>query len=227
MKTLFVEARDKTDYAFIVKKHLNKIKEKKLGLVCTVQHLTEVGKVKKILENAGKKVSTAKGKKTVYECQVLGCDVIAGEKTKRSVSAFVYLGGGEFHPLMLAEKTGRKVYCLRPSGRLDVICQEKVRVWVKKKMLVAAKASKEHVFGVLVSTKKGQQAMRKAESIVKKLRSTGRQAFVFVGDELSPRFLNDFSGVGAWINTACPRIVEDFASYDQPITNWEYFKKFL
>lgn len=224
MKYLFVEARSDADFEPIIRKHLNKIKEKKLGLVSTVQHAGEIEKVKKILEGAGKKVFTTTGERTVHDAQVLGCDVSAAQKISGKVGAFVYLGGGDFHPLRVGERTGKKVYCLHPSSGLDVLRQEKIKEEVRKKRLKAAKASKQATFGVLVSTKPGQEAMRGARDVVKTLRKKGRTALIFVGDDLSPSFLNDFSEVGAWVNTACPRISDDY-DYNKPVVNWEDLKE--
>ncbi|MBS3050680.1 MAG: diphthamide synthesis protein, partial [Candidatus Aenigmarchaeota archaeon] len=80
-------------------------------------------------------------------------------------------------------------------------------------------------FAVLVTTKKGQnQLLGKAEEIKSMIKERGRDAFILVMNEI-----NDTTLLGvkadAFVNTACPRIVED--SFSKPIVNAEDVEKVL
>jgi diphthamide biosynthesis enzyme Dph1/Dph2-like protein len=55
-------------------------------------------------------------------------------------------------------------------------------------------------------------------SDLKKLESKGKKALIFSGEELSPNNLLPFN-VDCWINTACPRLVDD--KFEKSVINAE------
>ena len=78
-------------------------------------------------------------------------------------------------------------------------------------------------FAILVTTKKGQNnLLGKAETIKEMLGQAGKSAFVVVMDEINDAALTGIKA-DAFINTACPRIVED--SFSRPIINVEDVEK--
>jgi 2-(3-amino-3-carboxypropyl)histidine synthase len=80
------------------------------------------------------------------------------------------------------------------------------------------KAIEAETFGVLVSVKAGQYDLEKALQACKKIKSKGKKAFLFSGEELSPNNLLPFK-VDCWVNTACPRLADD--KFEKTVINAE------
>ena len=202
MKTLYIEARSKKQ---IPLNNLGRIKEKKIGLISTIQHLSQLPRVKAELENQGKKVFLAKGILTKYKGQILGCDVSAGLKIADKVQAFLYLGTGEFHPLALALKikTEKPIYLLSPNGELELFPQKKVEKFFKQKKAAYLHFLHENRIGIIVSIKPGQENLKTALFVKEKLQRKGKKAFIFLCDAIPFDELENFK-CNVWINTACP-----------------------
>ena len=68
--------------------------------------------------------------------------------------------------------------------------------------------------------KPGQNEMQGGvEKIKEKLEKAGKEVFVFIGDTLNPAELENFPQIDAWVNTACPRMVDDQELYKKPVVN--------
>jgi len=200
MKTLFIPA--KSD----VKIPLNKIDLKALpneiALATTVQHLHKLDEVKKYLEK--------NGIKTKLIGQVLGCTKL---KCKTDI---LFIGSGRFHAINLA-KYGN-VFVLDPfTGKFSQIEQEEIDMVAKRKKGALIKFYSSQKIGVLVSIKKGQNKMKEAYALEKKYPK--KEFFVFVFDTLDFNELENFPFVECWVNTACPRISEDYERIPKPIVN--------
>jgi len=194
----------------VVKKSLRLLREyKSVGLLTTAQHLNQMDDVKKILEKAGLRV--------VDGGQILGCDIKAAKKSIDEVDVYLYVGSGRFHPLSVAYITRKPVVVANPlSDFADTINQEEIDGLKNARKARIMLAYEANVFGVLVSTKEGQFSPQEAFKVKKRLENAGRRAFIFTGSEITPDNVLPFK-VDAWVNTACPRIVEDF--FDKPVLN--------
>lgn len=207
MKTLFIESK------FKGKINLNKIKidklPKKIGLITSVQFTDYIKKIKNFLEQNNKKIFVAKGNQK-HPAQILGCDLSAGEKINSKVDAFLYIGDGRFHPLGLAMKTSKDVFSFNPLNnhfskiKKDEINNHKKTLRIKKIRFISA----ENI-GILVSTKPGQNKLKKALQIKNKLEKKDKKCYIFCFDNLDINELENFPFIEFWLNTACPRIEED------------------
>ena len=205
MKILFLEAK------YTGKINLNKIKADKLperiGLVTTVQFVDYLDYTKSSLKD--KKVFIGEGKQK-YKGQVLGCDVSSAESIKTKVNAFLYIGTGRFHPLIVAVKTGKDVFCFNPvSSLFSKLKKEDIEKYNKRKKARYVKFLHSDNIGILVSTKPGQNSYKKAVDIKKKLENEGKKCFIFVFDTLDASEMENFPFIDCWVNTACPRIADD------------------
>jgi diphthamide biosynthesis enzyme Dph1/Dph2-like protein len=63
--------------------------------------------------------------------------------------------------------------------------------------------------GILISTKPGQQRLKKALELKKKLKD--KKSYLFMANNLDTNEFENF-GLKSWINTACPRIDLDNTS---------------
>ncbi len=72
--------------------------------------------------------------------------------------------------------------------------------------------------GILVSIKPGQENLKQAIELKKKIEKSGKsdkKAFIFIADIISIEELENFT-CKAWINTACPNIIFDSTKIINP-----------
>jgi 2-(3-amino-3-carboxypropyl)histidine synthase len=213
----YVEIRDKYDPRKVLKKDVGKIKEKRIGLVSTLQFLDALDMAKKFLEEIGKSVKIGKGKH--YPGQVLGCDISSAKAVEKDVDAFLYIGSGRFHPLGISLHTEKPVYVLDVEKN-EIVDIEKIREkFVKQKYATIALAKDAKKFGILVSVKPGQMNLELAKQIKKRIEGRGKKAYILIFNEIKPEKLEGLD-LDAYVNTACPRItIEDRTSFKKPILN--------
>jgi len=168
------------------------IREKRIGLLTTTQHLDSLDSVASRLEEIGKK--------PVIGGKILGCFAGNAEKIRDEVDCFLFIGSGMFHPLGIK---GKKTYVLDlEKQELHVLDFNKLE---KRKYANIFKARDADSFGILVSSKKGQFNLAEAMKIKKYLENKDKKAFILIMDEISNEKLEGLK-MDAFINTACPRI---------------------
>jgi len=202
MKILFLEAK------YSGKIDLSKLKAdkmpSKIGLISTVQFVDYLDSIKEKLKS--KKVIVGKGKQK-HKGQILGCDATAATNVK--VDAFLYVGTGKFHPLIVGVRTGKEVFTLNPiSGEFKKLSEKEIENYKKRKKGALLKFMVSKEVGILVSTKKGQyHDIKELEFLEKKY--PDKNFYTFVSETIDYNQLENFNFIEAWINTACPRIEED------------------
>lgn len=207
MKTIFIECRWKGKINF---KSADKL-PKRTGLITTVQFAGQIEIIKKEIEKTGRKCFLSKGIQC-HEGQVLGCESSAAESIKDKVDAFLYIGTGEFHPINVFLKTGKPVMIFNPiSGKIEDIKRDEIEKIEKRKNAAYAKFLNAERIGILVTTKPGQQKLKEATALKKKIEKQGKKAYIFVDNTFNVDSLENFPFIQAWVNTACPRIIEDFS----------------
>src|SRR3989338_6764428 len=143
---------------------------KTIGLATTVQFLDFVDEIRQYLESKGKVVFSDKIRQK-YDTQLLGCDTGAAEKVKGNVDAFLYIGTGIFHPLGIALKIDKEVFCYDPiNAVLSKIDRSEVERYNKKRKAAYIKFLQSTEIGILVSLKPGQNNFRKAIELKKQLK---------------------------------------------------------
>ena len=191
VKTVFVPVKAK-DVDLKVLEKFN-IKEKKIGLISAIQYVDYLEEAKEILEKKGYKISIAG--------QMVGCNVSSALKLK--VDAFVFIGSGEFHPLELAKVT-KEIYFANPvSGKVSKFSKEELKRLEKKEEGKIKRYLMADKIGVLVSTKPGQEHLKNALYFAE---NCGKEAYVFMADEIDVNRLEDFNDIKAWVNSSCPRL---------------------
>lgn len=193
MKVLNLHAKALVD----IKLPEDKIKDlpEKIGLVTTIQHLDKLNSVKSQLKNA------------VKGGQVLGCNTSSAEKINDKVEAFLFIGSGQFHPIAIALKTKKPVFCLNPfTKELKQIDKDEIEKYQKKQKASLTKFLSSNRIGILVSTKPGQYNMKKALELKNK---ADKDYYIFQFDTLNPLELENFNFIECWVNTACPRIADE------------------
>jgi 2-(3-amino-3-carboxypropyl)histidine synthase len=206
MKRLFIETKYQGDIEIPVEV-LEKL-PKNLALAMPVQFLDFQDRIKTQLEQAGKTVILYKSQHGKHSGQILGCDVF---KFQEEFGAFFYIGDGKFHPTALLYENEKEVYCYNPFNEaLEILTPKDIEFVHKRKMGQLSKFLTSKVIGILVTSKSGQNKTNQAEELRSKLESKGKKVFVFLADEINFSQLENFNFIESWINTACPRIVQDF-----------------
>jgi len=202
MKTLFLEA--KWDGKVKLDEKIIKKLPKKVCLIASVQFVDYLEKIKKYLIKKNKEITIKKGKQK-YRGQVLGCDFSSADI---NVGALLYIGDGSFHPLGAALKTGKDVYCFNPiTGKFSKIDKKDIEKYNKKKKAAYMKFLSSDRIGVFVSSKHGQNNLKKALNLKKRFKD--KEFYYFVFDTLDFKQIENFPFIQAWVNTACPRIFDD------------------
>ncbi len=205
MKVMFAESRYKGK---ILLKGINKLPNK-IGLVTTIQFIDFVESMKKEIEKTGKEVLVSKGKQK-YKGQVLGCESSAA--LTLDVDAYFYVGTGKFHPINIAMQTQKEVFTFNPLSRqFGKVDKKEITKIQNRKNGAMMKFLTSDSIGILVTTKPGQCDFEGAMKLKKQLEKKEKKVYVFIDNTIDFNSLENFPFIQAWVNTACPRIVEDIS----------------
>ncbi|MFB6204541.1 MAG: diphthamide biosynthesis enzyme Dph2 [Candidatus Nanohaloarchaea archaeon] len=206
----YLPYREDRDLMGVLEEEYEKIEEETVGLVGVTQYMDRADQVREFLEDKGFEVVDGKtGLRTTEPGQVLGCDAGAAHNIAHKVDAFVFLGSGEFHPSQVSE-TGKKVYVVDPYER---------HIWIEEPDSLEDELQAEYArvinhkddkkWGIITSSKKGQNYQRAVEIAKEKLEKHGKDVYVFVEDRI---FESDYKGYGIdiYVNCACPRMTKDW-----------------
>jgi len=225
----FVEYRTPVKFKRVIKKALKELRGfKKIGLVTTVQHIGQLGEIKGFLERNGKKVFVGRhGKRAKYNGQILGCDVGSVRSIEKKVDCFLFFGGGLFHAVGGAVATEKPFLAVDPFMRNLKWMEEERRKEMgrRKGALLAALTAKN--FGIICSTKPGQFNLKTARKLKGMLKRNGRNAEILICNEVNYESLNNFLEIDCFVNTACPRIAEDYERVRKPILGVEEVEKII
>ncbi|MCS7134743.1 MAG: 2-(3-amino-3-carboxypropyl)histidine synthase subunit [Candidatus Pacearchaeota archaeon] len=137
---------------------------------------------------------------------VLGCDLRAAKKFEKKASSFLYIGSGNFHPLVLALEINKPVFVFNPNTLQFFRLQEKeIKKFEARKRAAYSKVVASEKIGILVSIKKGQLRLKEALKLKRELEKKGKKVYIFLFDTFFPEQLENWKEI-AWINTACPGI---------------------
>jgi len=216
---IYFEARVKIPVKRVIEEAAKLLKSwKRIGLATTVQHLDSLEEAKKILSSTGKEVHLGESCDTLYPGQVLGCNYLNAKSIAQYVEAFLFIGGGRFHPLGLALATMKPVIAADPFEGRAYSLEADVRRVLRKRWAEIEEAKKAEVYGVIMGLKPGQRKLETAFEIRDALRRKGKKAYLLAIREITATSLGHFPTFEAYINTACPRISLDEPSiFQRPV----------
>ncbi len=181
-----------------------------IGIVTTIQHVHQLDDIREFYNRHGKQVIIGKpygfAKKPG---QILGCDIGSAATIDKRVDAFVYFGGGMFHPLGALLSTTKPFLLIEPfENKIEFI--ESMRDHYNKRSKGKVLASLDaKSFGIMVSTKNGQHNMSLGRLLKKRLESSGLDAQILIANTFDFDSLANMLEFDAFVNTACPRIAID------------------
>ncbi len=207
-KVYFIEARSDVDVTAVAKKALQSLRGQVIGLITTVQHVHKLGEVREILEQNGQTCVIGEGdSKIAYPGQVLGCNFSAARvEGIEKCDEYLYIGSGDFHPLGVTLATKKRVVIADPL--MNEVREPDQTLIMRQRSAVIGKSYDANVFGIIVSTKNGQNRMELANELKELAKKHEKDAYIFSMDLITPDQLLQFK-VDAFVNTACPRLAVD------------------
>jgi len=194
MKTLFIPAKINSE---VNERKIQSLKlPENIAIAYSIQYKDIAFKIKEIL---------SKRNKIIEIVQVLGC---SKPKFSKNTKAILLISSGEFHAVSLAFETKLPIYILQ-SDKLRKISDEDVYAFEKQKLASYMKFLNSERVGILISTKPGQENLKKALALRNKLKD--KQSYLFLSNEVDTRQFENFNDIDAWINTSCPRM--DFEGF--------------
>jgi 2-(3-amino-3-carboxypropyl)histidine synthase len=191
MKTLFIPAK--------LKLEINKSKilpifnklPKNISIAYSVQYENYAKEIKNFLKE---------NHKITAFTQVLGC---SKPKFSKDTKAILLISDGKFHAISLACETELPVYLLE-NNQLIKISEKDVENLKKKQKGAYIKFLNAKKIGILVSTKPGQQNLKRAFKIKNKIKN--KESYLFISNNINTAEFENFPEIESWINTACPRL---------------------
>lgn len=132
--------------------------------------------------------------------QVLGCSKPSiSEKTE----VILLISSGKFHGISLAYETKKPVFIF-DNYNLKKISKKEIGNFEAKKKTSYLNYLNSEKIGILISTKPGQNKIKKALELKDKIKD--KEVYFFIANNLNFNELENFSKIDSWINTACPRL---------------------
>nr|NVI71012.1 putative diphthamide biosynthesis protein 1 [Cucujiformia] len=180
----------------------------RLGLVSTVQFLTTLHAVCQELKEIGYEVNLPQSK-PLSSGEILGCTAPVLDR----IDAIIYLGDGRFHleAIMIANP---KIQAYRYDPYEKKFTRES---YDHQEMTAVRKgfideASKAGKFGLILGTLGRQGNLNVLEHLRKSLIDKNKKVLVILLSELFPKKLELFPQLGAFVQTACPRLSIDWGT---------------
>ncbi len=217
----FIPAIATIDIKPVTIKAAELLTDKTIGIVTTAQHLHKLPEITAILKKHGvKPVLGTPDSRSTQPGQILGCNFSAAHTIHDKVDGFLYIGSGMFHPLGITLATKKPVYIADPytqkiiKEELDTLKETVLR----QRYGAIAQAKQSTRFGIIVSTKSGQQRIQTAQTLKNMLTQHKKTAYILLMDRITPDILMNFRFIQCFISTACPRVaIDDYQQYHTPV----------
>ncbi len=188
MKTLFIPAKVNSEVN--IKKIQSLKLPKNIAIAYSIQYKEIAAKVKEIL---------SKRYNIIGMIQILGCSRL---KFPKDTQAVLLISSGKFHAVSLAAEANLPIYILK-SNEMNRVSGEEVNSFKKRKLASYVKFLNSEKIGILISTKPGQENLKKALSLKSKLKN--KTSYLFIANEINPKEFENFD-IDSWVNTTCPRL---------------------
>lgn len=209
LPTVYIEVRAKVNIKGAVKKAIKLLGNwSKIGLLTTIQHIHMLDEAKKLLLEVDKEVIIGDAGK-LNAGQVVGCDYSNARAVSKSVEAFLFIGGGGFHPLGVVLATGKPTIVADPFEKRAYRINTKASRFLRIRWAHILEMKQAKNVGVLIGLKPGQQRIAQALEIKSLIEESGKKATLLALREVTPEALMQFPSLDGFINTACPRLSLD------------------
>ncbi|XP_060520255.1 2-(3-amino-3-carboxypropyl)histidine synthase subunit 1 [Cylas formicarius] len=209
LKVLYIFVDIKIDPVhFIDTIKCNFDKASKIGLVSTIQFVTTLQTVAKLLQEYGYDVSIPQFK-PLSPGEILGCTA----PTLKCCDNVIYLGDGRFHleAVMIANPKV-KAFKYDPYSKKFTIEEYDHILMKSNRNVTIERARFANKFGVIMGTLGRQGSPKVVEHLRKRLRDSGKAAVVIMLSEIFPKKIDLFCQLEAFVQIACPRLSIDWGS---------------
>jgi 2-(3-amino-3-carboxypropyl)histidine synthase len=216
--TYLIDAEDDIEFDAVIEQAIPILRKfTRLAVVTFSQHLKQLGKVKRRLEDERFEVYVGKKNNLLLDSQIFGCDFSTVFPLKEVVDAYCFLGESEFHAVGLALATGKPTYMLDPYMNQVVSMEKAADERRKRAVLAVYKALDAKVIGIITGLKEGQKMLGRTKWITRKLEMNGKKVVQLAMREITPDKLAPYRQIDAFVQTACPRISIDGFTFDRPV----------
>ncbi|MAH03840.1 hypothetical protein CMI39_03580 [Candidatus Pacearchaeota archaeon] len=190
MKTLFILAKVKVEIDKLKIEKISKRLPKNIAIVYSIQYKDNAIKIKNIL---------LKKHKITKLTQILGCTI---PKFSRDTKAILLITDGKFHGISLVYETKLPAYILE-NNNLEKVSSKEVEILKKRQKAAYVKFLNAERIGIIVSSKYGQENLKKALNFKKNLEN--KESYLFISNNINQNEFENFQ-IDSWVNTACPRL---------------------
>jgi len=189
MKNLFIPAKKISKVNKLRISEISKELPINIAITYSIQYKEQAREIKSLL---------GKSHKINSFIQVLGC---SRPDFPKSTQAILLIGNSRFHATALALETDLPIYILE-NNFLTEITQKDTENFKRKQKASYVKFLHADKVGILISTKPGQQRLKQAIDIKKRLK---KQSYLFICNNINTQEFENF-GLESYVNTACPRM---------------------
>ena len=165
------------------------LKDTKLGLVGSIQHLHLLPEFHDRLEQAGFDVTIPMGgARLTFPGQVLGCNYSGDDDT---IGHYLFLGSGDFHPIGLVLHTGKPLAMLDPySGDAIEMSFERIERILRQRFGLIMSSMDAEKFGILIGEKPGQMRRTLALRMKRLLEKHGKKGYLLALEHVGPELID-------------------------------------
>lgn len=225
-----INAYDDVSFDAVAARAASMLAGRTVSLLTDSQHLDQVGAVRASLEAGGAAVLVGSGKGQLNDGQVFGCEFYpaldaagqgagggnGGGGGPGAADCNAFMGQSTFHAAGVALATGLPTYVLDPYFNEVRDVTEFAAGLRKKATLAVYKAAEAESFGVIVGLRDGQMSKTAGLRVKRELEAAGKSVQLIALTDITSDALRRFSGIDAFVQTACPRISTD-NRFDVPV----------
>ncbi|HIH46906.1 TPA: hypothetical protein HA297_01270 [Candidatus Woesearchaeota archaeon] len=213
MKIIHLYAHSDLELLPAVKKAVEQdLLKESVALVTTIQHTKIILEVAEFLSKQGLAV-------TNYG-NILGC--MHPKVAEIPEKTLLYIGDGLFHPKGLCLRLKRDVVVANPATQQAFVLKKEEIADIEKRLKGARlKFHTATQVGVLISVKSGQKTVQQTVPKIMKIQEKypDKKFYFFGANTLDIQSLEDFPFIEVWMNTMCPRMVDDDVKFPKPMLN--------
>ncbi len=221
-RIVYVPARSKTSIPEDTAARAAEIlspKARRVGLTSTAQHAHLLPTLASMLRKHRLETILPRGRPPYFlPGQVLGCDYTTA-LAAGPVDAYIFLGGGFFHPLGLYLAARKPVVQVDPyTSTVRDVTPDAERVY-KVRLYKVSQAFDARVWGVIVGLKTGQYRPMIIRRISRLIEEKGAKHHLIAFERVTLQELRDIATqYDAFVVTSCPRLsIDDLSDCEKPV----------
>jgi 2-(3-amino-3-carboxypropyl)histidine synthase len=189
-----------------------------IGLVMSVQFVNYLDEILDLLGKEGYKVLVGTGDQRIaHRGQVLGCNFSAARDVQDKADCILFIGDGVFHPIGISLATDKQVLAFDPINNNFQELDKLKETLMRQRSSAIASAQGCQNFGIIVSTRPGQNRLPYAQKLDEMLRKHQLRCTLITLPLITPNQL-DYLPFDGYVNTTCPRLtIDDYTRYKKPM----------